>query len=69
MPCTVPKLRFAKQGTEIPDSGVRSSGVVELAVSRAVEETCPLVPVEHENSLFGVTRYPHEDPLGLIRRC
>ena len=37
-------------------------GVVELAVSRAVQETFPLVPVEYENSLFRVARDAHEDP-------
>ena len=46
-----------------------SRGVIELAVSRAVEETFPLVPVEYQNSLFGVACHPHEDPLGPIRGC
>jgi hypothetical protein len=37
--------------------------VIELAVSRAVEEALPLVPVEYENSLLRVARHPHKDPL------
>jgi len=43
-------------------------GVVELAVSRAVQETFPLVPVEYENPLVRVTRHAHENPLRRIRR-
>ena len=43
-------------------------GVIELAVSRAVEEALPLVPVEDKNSLLRVARHPHEDPLRPIRR-
>jgi len=43
-------------------------GVIELAVSRAVQEAFPLVPVEYENPLLRVARHPHEDPLRPIRR-
>ena len=43
-------------------------GVIELAVSRAVQEAFPLVPVEYENSLLWVAGHAHEDPLGPIRR-
>ena len=42
-------------------------GVVELAVSRAVQETFPLMPVEYENPLLRVARHAHEDPLRRIR--
>jgi len=43
-------------------------GVIELAVSRAVQEAFPLVPVEYENPLLRVACHPHEDPLRSIRR-
>jgi hypothetical protein len=43
-------------------------GVIELAVTRAVKEAFPLVPIEYENSLLRVARYPHENPLRPIRR-
>jgi hypothetical protein len=71
-------LRFANQGTDLPRSGatsgnerahdlVRADGVVELAVSRAVQEAFPLVPVEYEYSLLRIAGHAHEDPLGPIR--
>jgi hypothetical protein len=45
----------------------RSSGGVELAVTRAVEEALPLVPVEYEHPLIRIARYPHQDPVGVVR--
>ena len=43
-------------------------GVIELAVSRAVEEALPLVPVEYQDSLPRVAGHPHKDPLRPILR-
>src|SRR5690349_15268575 len=37
-------------------------GVVELALTGAVQETLPLMAVEHEHSLLRVAGHPHQHP-------